>query len=140
MDLEQITSRLREVTALEVREAINIHIAVFSLVLSFLFFKYVIREAQRLGYRNLDWPAKLSIGLFFVFFGELLRSSTIWIILHTEHGTATYVSNVGILFVALGCVVIGGPCVVRVMAKWRSTWVVASLVALILMIINHFDT
>lgn len=101
--------------ALQFREAINIALSFFSFVLCVLFARFTINEFLEYGYRNIDWTVKASIGLFFIFFGELLRSSTITVILHTEGGSGTYLSDIPLLMIALASDLVGSVCVIRVM-------------------------
>lgn len=128
------------VAALKMRETINIAIVALSLTLCVLFGRYIAQEWWRTSYRALDWPVKLGIGLSFVFAGELLRSVTVWAIIHYDP-PGTYLSDFVVLIVSLVLITTGALCVIRVMSPARcghKLWVGVLLVIIALAATNYF--
>lgn len=126
-------------TALALREAINIALAVFTFVLFGLFAWFSAERIWTIGYRNTDWTVKSAIGLLFVFLGELLRSSTIAFILHTEGSSGNYLSDIYVLMAALVCIILGCLCVIRVMSpkSWGNVlWISSLLVVIVAYALN----
>lgn len=115
--------------AIELREAINIALSIFTLVLCGLLTWFIASEFKKNGYPASNWTAKLSIGLLFIFFGEFLRSATIWWILHTEGAGGTYLNDIPMLIASLGCIVLGCLCAIRVMTpkEWGNVLWIGSL-------------
>jgi hypothetical protein len=131
---------LTQIPLIEIRESLNVVIAIFSFVISLLLWRYAYREWFVRGYRDLDWPAKFCMGLILIFAGEFIRSSTIWLILHLEGVTGTYKSDIAILLTALTLIVVGGSCVIRVMTpdRWGAKlWVLTLLVAMFAAIADY---
>lgn len=127
------------ITGLEVREAINIGIGVFSFVLCILFLRYAFREWNLVGYNWMGWPAKAAVGLFFLSLGELIRSVTVWEIIHYRGTESTYATDIGPLLVALLFVTVGALCCIRVFTpdKWGHwLWVGSLAVFLMLLVAN----
>lgn len=125
--------------ALEVREAINIALTVFSFVLCVLLLRYVIREYIRYGYKNSEWPVRFSTGLLLLFAGEFMRASTIWEVLHFEGLRSSYLSAIVPLLIALGMIVLGALCAIRVLTPARlghTVWLSSAGVVGVLMLIN----
>lgn len=127
--------------ALFMREIINIFISVFSLVLSGLLASHIFQQMRMQRYRDLDWPTKLSMGLWFIFSGEFFRSATIWQILHYQGRGGTYLSEIVPLIIALTCIVIGSLCAIRVMSPAKcghGLWVGSLAIVAALVAVNYF--
>lgn len=125
---------------LEIREATNIAVVIFSLVLCVLLLRYVVRECKQGSgcYIDLSWEVKLSIGFFFIFAGEFIRAGTIWSILHFD-GPGSYLTDIIPLTGALFLIVVGSLCAVRVMTplKWGNTvWITTGIFTALLIAAN----
>lgn len=109
--------------ALNLREANNIAITVFGVVLCLLCLWYVVEELSENGYKEAQWPVKFAIGFCFILTGEFIRSSTIWEILHNEGSAGTYLSDVGLLISSLLLITVGFLCCIRVMSYRWGYWI-----------------
>jgi hypothetical protein len=149
--------------ALDMREVTNIHISVFSLVMTILFTSYVgkelwlgagiivgrkssavsfLHELLR-GFRFLSFSSKGALGLACLSFGEFLRSSTVWKILHFDRTTGTYASQIAPLTVALILIIIGSLCVIRIFSPqmvghwlWIASLAIAITLATVSMLLR----
>jgi hypothetical protein len=119
--------------SINLRELANIGITVHAPVLAFLFVWFVWEHWQNIGgcrwfhsktysdilyhawlsYKRIDKPIRGLIGMSFFLVGEFLRSSTIWIILHTDGVAGNYLSDIAIVLVALLMITMGLSCAVR---------------------------
>lgn len=135
---------MKEITftsqALELREAINIALSVFTLVLCFLLARYIYKEYRLYGYKESEWPMRFSIGLLILFCGEFLRAATITQVIHSEGARGTYISAVMPLVASLVLIVIGALCAIRVMTpeKWgHKVWLGSAIAACICLLISR---
>lgn len=129
-------------TILDIREATNLVTAALSTVMTFVFVQYIWYQVRPLNYKhkNLDLGTKGAIGFTFITLGELLRSSTIWIILHSSR-PGSYLTYAPILIIALILITIGSLCCIRVFSPvaWgRWPCVGAFIVAVVLAVADLF--
>lgn len=128
-------------TFLQVREALNIALSVFTAMLCALLAPFLWKQYRLKGYRGLDWTDKICVGLLFLFAGEFLRSTTVWWVIHSEGRGGTYLSDIVPLLLAMICIVWGSLCVIRVMSPERCghlLWVASATIVTTLIAINYF--
>lgn len=121
---------------LAAREVVNVAMVVLSAVLLVLLARYILQQMRLTEYRHLEWPVKLSIGLFLIFLGEMMRSATAWLVLQTEGRRGTYFSDIIVIVGALLLIVAGSLCAIRVMtpAGPRSGWLWRAALALTILL------
>lgn len=121
------------------RESINIAVVIISGVLCVLLASEIVNNLKVYGYRYINWPTKLAVGLFFWFLGDGVRSLIVWWVIHNEGARGTYLSDIGVLLVALVSIVVGGMCAVRVMSPAKagqSIWVATLILIVALVMAN----
>jgi hypothetical protein len=103
---------------LNLRELINVVLAVFAGVMTVLFAVYVGRRWKRGGYRGIDPAGRAAIGFGFITFGEFARASIIWQILHYEV-KPNYLTDAPLLIISLITITIGSLYCIRVFSPPR---------------------
>jgi hypothetical protein len=99
--------------ALYLRELLNIGHVVLLPVCVFLIARFVRIEWVRYTYSKLTKPVKGLIGLGVFFSSDMIRATTIWIILHSFGTTGTYLTDIVPLLIALTFGTIGLLCFIR---------------------------
>lgn len=127
------------VASLEFREALNVIITLYSPVLLGLLLWYIWRELKRLSYVEAYWSVRLAIAFCCIFAGELIRSATIWVILHNKGVQGTYASDIVPLILSLILLIIGFACAIRVMSPARVKhwiWTISTTVVAVVLYLN----
>jgi hypothetical protein len=130
---------IRGVTLLDLREAINIAIAIMAPVAGGLYLRSILRDLWRLGRTYLTWHMIAAIGWLLICIGETLRSFFIWDILHFER-PGTYGSQIFPLMVSLACLVFGFMLCIKAFTPdgWHrhSIWLPTLAAVLVGMVLN----
>jgi hypothetical protein len=104
---------MRDLTVLDLREAINIALAILASVQFVLY--------ARAGWCYLTWwQMKPFLGWSLICLGEAVRSSFVWDILHFNREQGTYASEILPLLGALGCITAG--CLLCINAFTPDRW------------------
>lgn len=112
---------------LDIREITNIFLATFGLVMTALLLNYLYAQCSQVAsgkrmswyelftcYRRFDRAALAAVGLSFIMFGEFMRATVVWELIHFERLEATYSTKATLLVVSLIFVTLGSLCVIRV--------------------------
>jgi len=130
---------ISEISTLDVREAINIFLAISTTVMAVLYIRFVIKECTRVHWTKWhsfwvprwkftvdkrDIPAvNAAIAWSVLSVGEAIRSTLIWEVLHFDRQQSTYASEIIPLMVALIFIVFGALCSIRVFSPaWMGSW------------------
>jgi hypothetical protein len=147
---------ISEITTLDVREAINIFLAIATTVMAVLYIRFVIKECIDIHWTRwhrfwVPWceftinkrdlsAVNAAIAWSILSVGEAIRSTFVWEVLHFDRQQSNYASEVVPLMVALVLIVFGTLCAIRVFSPaWMGQWLwIGTLVLTTFLVLLNF--